>query len=363
MQRLKPGERVEPTLFAAKMCYEFRSWAGLPGGRGEMRRVAFLVGLAAMVVVSAAVQASVVVLPYLPPAEPASTQLSSWLGLKAGPSDPGGPIAQIPDLAAGLGSPDFTSGLGQAQPLAAFNPQLAGMESGFADATIALASDLHLQLGATVDQDQMPDLQPLSGLDRLELSRVAQDAGARSGQVGLDFTFAPWGSLGLSVSQSQLGYAALGSSLMLQSSGLSATTAAISARLSLGDGWVTNISYDQGRSQLDLRPNGFVAKNDASGYEIAVAKYGLFGADSLGLAMVRPAVPTAELTPQAGYSGLLGNMDPFSDQKPETDLELGYETSFNGNITLEANAGYQMNVAGQTGANGVSVLSRAKINF
>ncbi len=248
-------------------------------------------------------------------------------------------------------------------PVPGLNFQAPSLKSGFADATVALASDLHLRFGATVEQAQTPDFQPLSGLDRLELSRAAQDTGVRSGLAGVDWSFASWGSLGLSVSQTQLGYAVLGGPLMLQSSGANATTIAISARLGLGDGWVTSISYDQGRSQLDLRSNGFVAKNDSGGYGIAIAKYGLFGADSLGLAMIRPVVPAAELAAQSGYSGLLADTDAFSDQKPETDLELGYETSFNGAITLEANAGYQMNFAGQTGTNAVSVLSRAKINF
>ena len=49
---------------------------------------------------------------------------------------------------------------------------------------------------------------------------------------------------------------------------------------------------------------------------------------------------------------------------PETDLELGYVTTFmDGALALQANAGYQMNVAGLGGSNAVSVISRAKINF
>jgi phage baseplate assembly protein gpV len=49
---------------------------------------------------------------------------------------------------------------------------------------------------------------------------------------------------------------------------------------------------------------------------------------------------------------------------PETDVELGYTTNFfDGALALQANAGYQMNVAGKSGTNAVTVLSRAKINF
>ena len=50
--------------------------------------------------------------------------------------------------------------------------------------------------------------------------------------------------------------------------------------------------------------------------------------------------------------------------KPETDLQLGYVTSFlDGALALQANAAYQMNYQGQTGATSLAVLSRAKIKF
>ena len=49
---------------------------------------------------------------------------------------------------------------------------------------------------------------------------------------------------------------------------------------------------------------------------------------------------------------------------PETDLQLGYVTSFlDGALALQANAAYQMNYQGQTGATSLAVLSRAKIKF
>jgi len=35
----------------------------------------------------------------------------------------------------------------------------------------------------------------------------------------------------------------------------------------------------------------------------------------------------------------------------------------NGALSLQANAGYQSNVAGQNGLNGVTLLSRANIRF
>ena len=332
-----------------------------------MQRITLMAGLAAVAVVLTAPQLSAAPEPAAPQLELAAPDLLSDLDLKSGSLDLGATPSTLPDGTAS----DSASVISSLVPFAIV-PSPASLDFGvpslktrFADATIDVASDLHLHLGAAAEDVQVPGGPLLSGLDQLELSRIAQDGGLNTGFAGADWSFAPWGSLGISASHSQLGPAAFDGPLMLQSSNeASVTTIAISARLNLGNGWVTSIAYDQGRSQLDLRPNGIAVKNDARGYGIAVAKYGLFGEDSLGLAMIRPAAPVAgEFTSSNNYSGLLGNADGFSEQKPETDLQLGYETSFNGNITLEANAGYQMNVGGQTGTKALSVLSRAKINF
>lgn len=330
-----------------------------------MKRKALMAGLAAVAIVSTTPLHSAVSEPSAPQLELAAPDLLADLSLKPSSLELSAAAVTPPESAA---SADLNASLAPftvASPLAGLNFRAPSLRTGVADATVDLTSDLHVHLGAAAEDVEAPDAPLLSGLDQLALSRIAQDGGIRTGFAGADWSFAPWGSLGLSASHEQLGYAAFDGPLMLQSSNeASVTTVAISARLNLGNGWVTSISYDQGRTQLDLRSDGVAVKNDARGYGIAVAKYGLFGEDSLGLAMIRPATPLAgELTSGGSYSGLLGNADGFSEQKPETDLQLGYETSFNGNITLEANAGYQMNVGGQTGVKALSVLSRAKINF
>jgi hypothetical protein len=324
-----------------------------------------MAGLAAVAVLATAPQLSAAPEFAASQLELASPDLVSDMGLKSGSLDLKDSTAATPEIAASGGT-DVISNLvpfATVSSLANQNFLTPALKTTFADSTIPLTSDVHLQLGGASEQVQVPGSPMLAGLDQLELSRIAQDGGLMTGFAGVDWSFASWGNLDISASQSQLGYAAFEGPLMLQSSNpASVTTIAISARLNLGNGWVTSISYDQGRTQLDLRSTGAV-RNDARGYGIAVAKYGLFGEDSLGLAMIRPVAPLAnELASQNSYSGLLGN-DAFSEEKPETDLQLGYETSFNGNITLEANAGYQMNVGGQPGTKALSVLSRAKINF
>jgi hypothetical protein len=154
------------------------------------------------------------------------------------------------------------------------------------------------------------------------------------------------------------------------------SAAGLAAHVKLGDGWVTSFSYNVDISQLDLKAGASPTLGTTSVHgqslALAVAKHGLFGdADALGISVSRPS---------PGYFGSLSLADAglesgvnlsdsyrriaLSNQAQETDVALGYVTTFfNGALALQANAGYQMNVAGQSGANSLTVLSRAKINF
>ena len=61
---------------------------------------------------------------------------------------------------------------------------------------------------------------------------------------------------------------------------------------------------------------------------------------------------------------IIAHGETLRPQAPETDIQLGYVTNFlDGALALQANASYQMNYQGQTGATAVSLLSRAKIKF
>jgi hypothetical protein len=142
-----------------------------------------------------------------------------------------------------------------------------------------------------------------------------------------------------------------------------------------GDGWVTSFSYNADVRQLDLRAGAGSALAERSthgqSYGLSIAKHGVFGdADALGLSVTRPSdeyfgsVSLADAGLENGVN-LVNNYPgiPFNTAK-ETDIGLGYVTSFfHGALSLQANAGYQMNANGQSGANAVTVLSRAKINF
>lgn len=203
---------------------------------------------------------------------------------------------------------------------------------------------------------------------------------ARLSSASVDWSFTDWGSLGLTAMDSEEPVGLLGpiNAMPLTPGGLTRASAlALSAHVSLGDGWVTTVSYGVGISQLNLKAAASISTGTVrSGvYGLAVAKHGLFGdADALGLSITHP-VETYEgkvdlsgvsLTTSGGDStySLLGDRAFLPGGTPQTDVELGYVTTFfGGALALQANAGYQMNVVGQSGVNSVSVLSRAKINF
>lgn len=267
---------------------------------------------------------------------------------------------------------------------AAVNSPYVGLTDGgsYVGTTFALDNGLQLRFGSSSLDPQRPDFEvPL-------YSMVAQLVGqqpyldqrrAQSTMAGLDWNFANWGGLGLTASQTDEENGLLGG---INSGALSITKSAkttavgLSARLGFGDGWVTTFSYNEGITQLNLRPDSIVTRTDAlhsRSYGMAVAKHGLFSDhDTLGLALTQPVqiyMGNVDLTAATGVDAnrdlIIGHEHlSLATGTPETDVELGYVTTFlDGALALQANAGYQMNLAGQKGTNSVTVLSRAKINF
>ena len=246
--------------------------------------------------------------------------------------------------------------------------------------TLDLTDKLHARLTqVSLDPDrdllQMPQALALSPVDRLP--RRVQTSPTELTAASLDWNATDWGSLGLTASTSttavgltgDLGFAPLSAASFTDNT----TTAGMAARVKLGDGWVTSFSYNVGITQLSLRDGGALANGDGTvqsrSYGVAIAKHGLFGErDSLGLSVSRR---TEDYFGNVSLAGLDDHVNLLSNYRRvslggdgETDLALGYVTTFlNGALALQANAGYQMNVAGQNGSNSLTVLSRAKINF
>lgn len=266
----------------------------------------------------------------------------------------------------------------------AVNSPYASLTNGgnFLGTTIALADDLHFRFGASslsAEHAQF-DVPVYSMAAQLQGPLPLYDQRqAQSSTAGMSWDFASWGGLGITASQTReenglLGGVNSGSLAMAQSADTSAL--GLSARVGFGDGWVTTVSYSEGITQLNLRPDGLLSGADAlhsRAYGVAIAKRGLFGDDDLlGFALTRPVQIYAGGVDITAADGVDANNNltianehvSLASATPETDVELGYVTTFlDGALALQANAGYQMNLQGQAGVNSVSVLSRAKINF
>ena len=299
-------------------------------------------------------------------AEPVTLKTS--FGAVAAPQDFAASVALSARLAVDTGydvdlAQRFDNYDGLQSPLIADSGFMGLASSGhYAGVTYMPAPDLHLRLGASQWNDR---------LDRLAMAPVETGlplafdrASSQSIMAGVSWDMGNWGDLGLS----GLHDARQGFGVSNLTAGKMETNALeMTAHLKLGNGWVTTASYSQGFSQLDQRSTA--PSIDAHSYSIAIAKHGLFGEDALGFSFSRPALgmldngfsavsASGDLPPQ-----FLAN-DRFPGQTQETDLQLGYVTSFlDGALALQANAAYQMNYQGQTGATSVSVLSRAKIKF
>jgi len=208
---------------------------------------------------------------------------------------------------------------------------------------------------------------PLAGADRAQ-------GFAQTGFAGLSWSATPWASLGL-VARQESAQAPIVQTGFSPAK-VSAQTLGVSGKVALGKGWVTTFTYNEGITQLDLRPAGSLLTTDGAqrsrSYGVAIAKHGLFGDDVLGLEVSRPSpssldgVDLSDTAAVDPFDGFISSATRpiMSGTTQETDLQLGYVTTFlDGALALQANAGYQMNSAGQPGNNGVAVLSRAKINF
>lgn len=100
----------------------------------------------------------------------------------------------------------------------------------------------------------------------------------------------------------------------------------VSAYLGLGEGWVGSISYSE--SQLDLKPIAALPQSIvSSSYGLGIAKRGLFGDDTLGFSLFRPAPGqgTAAMIDAIGSANIpsLAIHNRVLSAPPDADLEVG----------------------------------------
>ena len=267
-----------------------------------------------------------------------------------------------------FGSDPFTN-LDASQPFAGTGREM------HAQAAIGLGNGFALNFGESFGESDglLPAFgpswmqTPLAGGNRLTGT-------AETGFTALDWNPTPWAALGL-VARTATAEASAPVAL-LSPAKFSTQTLGVAGKVAFGNGWVTSVSYNAGITQLDLSPasNPYAETNGqhSRSYGVAIAKHGLFGDDALGLEVSRQQ-PSEFGSVDLGGSPTADPFDGFlssatrpilSGSAPETDVQFGYVTNFlDGALALQANAGYQMNTAGQQGNNGIAVLSRAKINF
>ncbi|HKD48038.1 MAG TPA: hypothetical protein VKB67_10160 [Rhizomicrobium sp.] len=240
----------------------------------------------------------------------------------------------------------------------------AGLASGghYLGATYMPSSDLHVRLGASQWTDRNDHLAYEPGIG---LPMAFDNARSQSVLAGASWDVNEWAGFDVTaVQNSQQGLDAVAN----MAAGKTTTNALdVSAQLKLGNGWVTTASY--GLSQLDQRSQAPAATLDSHSYAISIAKHGLFGGDTLGFSFSRPSPGVIDngfsaVTASGDLPPMFVANDRFTSQTRETDLQLGYVTSFfDGALALQANAAYQMNYQGQSGATSLSLLSHAKIKF
>jgi hypothetical protein len=259
-------------------------------------------------------------------------------------------------------------------PYADLFPAAAALNSNYlsgtntrASASFAIGKDVsfdasHVSLGL----DALSDAQP-GGLARDLATRLGADLPSNgTTTANLNWNFSDWGGVALLASHSN-GDAALLSNIPAALRGAGTTDSSalgISARVGFGEGWVTTLTYAEGVTQLDLSRDKLVSSGDpvrSQAYGIGLAKKGLFGDDAFGIALSRPL---QIYTGSVGFGALNTNFALANTQARESDVELGYVTSFlDGTLALQANAAYQLNAAGTRGQNALTGVARAKLNF
>jgi hypothetical protein len=303
---------------------------------------------------------------------PASPLLRSTYGITA----PSFAISTLlsPNLALDAGrnldiAARFDNYDGAPSPLlsAATAPYLSLANGGrYAGFTYSPSPDFRLRLGASLNSAWLGQysVDPFAAPNELPLGYAPSVT--QSLMAGLSWNVTDFAGIGVTAVTSTRNGAPMGIAAGLADKA-STSAIGVSAHLGLGGGWVTKMAYSEGLSQLDLR-TGQTATEEQS-YSIAIAKRGLFGDDAMGFALSRPAPSLMGSFASLTESGDLPPMviahgEKLAVQTPETDFQLGYVTNFlDGALALQANASYQVNYQGQTGATAVSLLSRAKIKF
>jgi len=268
----------------------------------------------------------------------------------------------------------------------AVNSPYAALTDGgnYFGTTVALADGLKLRTGFSW---LSPDSQkPFTPAASDQLARYAlrnqtsqfDQRGANATTVSLSWDFADWGGLGVVASQTDerngvLGGTGSGALNVAHSANTSAVDTSL--RISLGRNWLATLSYGEGLTHLSLQPDGLLTAASAlhsRSYGIAVATRDVLGDDALGFALTRPmhiysgfgTASVATAVDDAGRLTITQGRIGFAESTPETDLEIGYTKSFlGGQLSLQTDAAYQLDVGGETGRNAATLVTRLRLSL
>jgi hypothetical protein len=267
----------------------------------------------------------------------------------------------------------------------AVNSPYAALTDGgnYIGTAVKLADGLKLRTGFSwmSPDGQRPIVPPSDDLARYAMhnqSTSFDQRGANAAVMSLSWNFAGCGGLGVVASQTGeyngvLGGTGSGALNLARSANTSAIDASL--RLGLGKGWLATVSYGEGLTNLNLRPDGLLDSASSlrsRSYGIAIATRDVMGDDSLGFAITRPmhiysgngTLTAATAVDDSGNLTIGHGQVAFAAGTPETDLEIGYTKSFiDGRLTLQTEAAYQLDVAGQSGRNAATILTRLRLGL
>jgi hypothetical protein len=245
--------------------------------------------------------------------------------------------------------------------------------SSYVGASLKLSNEFKLHVGdaiATRDRNTA-NTSSFSTIGRPVNALI--NLGARTANSifgGASYDSGSWASIDLTATRTTMQQQAIFGPVPIP--GLSSSALDVTANVRFDGGWVTTASYGDSLTKLDVKPSALALSSAGelhrTGYAVAVAKHGVFGDDALGLSVSRPADPEADYATFGGHVSQPAFIGAdhllMINQKPETDIEVGYVTNFlDGAVALQTNAAYDMNFQGQSGTNAVQLLSRAKIKF
>lgn len=267
----------------------------------------------------------------------------------------------------------------------AVNSPYASLTDGgnYVGTTIKVTDNLDVRTGFTWmtpsgQQSVVPASDLLAYYDMHHQTAPFEQRNADSAVMSVSWNFANWGGLGVVASQTAehngvLGGTGSGALNVAHAANTSAIDASV--RIALGDNWLATVSYGEGLTRLDLQPDGLLTSASAlrsRSYGIAVATRDVLGDDSVGFALTRPmhiyegsgTLTAATAVDDAGNLTIGHAAIGFAESTPETDLEVGYTKSFlEGRLALQSDAAYQMDVAGQTGRNAATFVTRLRLSL